>query len=144
MAERTWTERITVDAPAETVWRVMLDVATWPTWTASMTSVTVLEPGPLRVGSTVRIRQPRLPATVWTIDALVPGRSFSWRSRRPGVRTVAEHVIEPDAPGCTVTLVVRQSGPLAGVSARLFGGLVRRYMRMEAEGLRRESESRGS
>ncbi len=141
MAEQTWTERIDVDAPAEEVWRAMIDVTTWPTWTGSMDDVTVLDPGPLREGSSARVSQPRLPVTVWTVSELTPGRSFSWRSRRPGVRTVAEHDIRPDGEGCAVTLVVRQSGPLAGVSARLFGGLVRRYMRMEAEGLKRRVES---
>ena len=143
MAEHVWTERVRVDAPAPEAWRVLLDVPAWPTWTKSMQAVTVLDPGPLRVGSAVRIAQPRLPVAEWTVDELVPGQSFSWSSRRPGVRTVAEHHLHPDADGCALTLVLRQSGPLAGVSARLFGGLVRRYLRMEAEGLKRRVESGG-
>jgi uncharacterized membrane protein len=143
VAEQVWTERVRVDAPPGDVWRVLLDLAAWPTWTRSMRAVTPLDTGPVRVGSTVRISQPGLPVTDWTVDALAPGRSFSWTSRRPGVRTVAEHVVEPDTDGAVVTLVLRQSGPLAGVSARLFGRLVRRYLRMEAHGLKARAELEG-
>jgi uncharacterized membrane protein len=136
VADHVWTETVTIDAPPPQVWRVLLDVHAWPTWTRSMRSVTVLNSDPLRTGAVVRISQPRLPVTHWTVDELFPGQSFAWTSRRPGVRTVAEHHVEPHADGSAVTLVLRQSGPLAGVSARMFGQLIRRYLQMEANGLK--------
>jgi uncharacterized membrane protein len=141
VADHVWTETVTIDAPPPQVWRVLLDVHTWPTWTKSVRAVTVLDLGPLQTGSTVRIAQPRLPVTDWTVDTLVPGRSFTWTSRRPGVSTVAEHNLEPHADGSAVTLVLRLSGPLAGVSGRMFGRLIRRYMQMEANGLKSRVES---
>jgi hypothetical protein len=56
----------------------------------------------------------------------------------------ADHWIEPDGPGrSTVRLVFEQSGPLAPVLGMLAGRLTRRYVAMEAEGLRRRSESAG-
>ena len=66
---------VDVSAPPEAVWAVLADVGSWPTWTASITSVRPLSPDLLQVGSRVRIMQPRLPATVWTVSDLVEGAS---------------------------------------------------------------------
>ena len=49
---------IDIDAPADRVWGVLSDARAWPTWTPSVTSVEVLDDGPLRVGSRARIKQP--------------------------------------------------------------------------------------
>ncbi|CRK59566.1 hypothetical protein [Alloactinosynnema sp. L-07] len=40
---------VVIDASAERVWAVYADVARWPEWTKSVTSVTPLDPGPLRL-----------------------------------------------------------------------------------------------
>ena len=141
MTEHVWQETVVVTASPRQVWRVLLDVDAWPAWTRSMRAVTVLTPGPLALGSTVRISQPRLPVTDWAVTEMTRGRSFSWTSRRRRVTTVAEHHVAPHPDGCAVTLVLRQSGGAAGLSAGLFGRLIRRYLRMEAEGLKRRAES---
>jgi uncharacterized membrane protein len=141
MGEQVYTETIVVSAPAESVWDVLADVARWPEWTASMRDVQLLDAPPLRAGLRVRIKQPRLPQVTWTVQDVVPVRSFSWAARSGGVHTVADHRLDPTPDGTRVTLELRQSVPLAGVFHRLFGGLTQRYMRMEAEGLKRRAES---
>ena len=144
MGEHVYEEGVAVHAPAEAVWGLLVDVEQWPSWTASVQAVSRLDPAPLRVGSRVRIWQPRLPAATWTVGHLSPGRSFSWASQRTGVRTVADHRVEALPEGCRVTLELRQSGALAGLSRLLFGRLVRRFVRMEAQGLKRRAESLNS
>lgn len=141
MGERIYTETIVVSAPAEVVWDVLADVARWPEWTESMREVGLLDSPPLREGSRVRIKQPRLPTVTWTVEEVVPVQSFSWAARSGGVHTVADHRLDPAPDGTVVTLELRQNVPLAGVFHRLFGGLTQRYMRMEAEGLKRRAES---
>jgi hypothetical protein len=118
----------------------MYDVERWPEWTASMSSVQLVAGGPLLLGSRVRVRQPRLPATTWTVTELVPGESFTWVASGPGFTTTASHRIAPSASGSDVTLAVDQTGPLGVLVGRLTARLTRRYLTMEAEGLRARAE----
>jgi uncharacterized membrane protein len=133
---------ITVDisAPPEAMWAVISDVESWPEWTASVTSVRPLSPGPLQVGSRVRIKQPRLPATVWTVSDLVEGERFTWTATSPGVNTRASHRVVPAAEGSRVTLSIDQAGILGRLVGRLYDGLTSRYVQMEAAGLKQRSE----
>ena len=127
-----------VAAPADRVWAVLSDVERWPTWTASMSQV-VLD-GPLEVGAVAKIRQPKLPATAWTVTEVVPGRSFSWESKAPGSRAVGEHEITPTGDDtCEVRLMLDQTGPLGSLVGLLYRGLTRRYVQMEADGLAAEA-----
>ena len=127
-----------IAAPADQVWAILADVERWPTWTASMTSVELA--GPLSAGATARIRQPRLPATTWTVSEVVPGRSFTWRSVAPGSRAVGEHEVTPTGEAtCDVRLALEQSGVLGSAFGWLYRGLTRRYVQMEADGLSAEA-----
>jgi hypothetical protein len=118
----------------------MSDVERWPQWTASMTSVTRTSDGPLGVGSTALVKQPKLAPAPFTVTVWAPDRGFDWITRNPLVRAVGRHWIERHSWGSRVTLGVDFSGPLAGLVGWLYGGLTSRYVRMEAEGLKREVE----
>ncbi|SFO99011.1 Polyketide cyclase / dehydrase and lipid transport [Amycolatopsis arida] len=131
-----------ITAAADVAWAVLVDVERWPESTPSMTSVRRLDGGPLRVGSRARVRQPRLPPAVWEVTDLVEHREFTWRSRSVGVTTVGRHLLTPDGDGVVLTLVLEQSGPLAPVVGRLAGGLTRRYVTQETEGLACTAERR--
>ena len=71
---------IDIDASREKVWTVMTDVERWPEWTASVTSVALLDEAPFNVGSHARIHQPRLPVAVWTVTAFEPEHYFERKS----------------------------------------------------------------
>lgn len=133
---------IEVAAPAERVFDVYTDVEHWPDWTRSATRVERLDEGPFRVGSRARIRQPRLPVAVWEVTDLVPGRSFTWVARGPGVVTTGRHEITPAAePGrVTVTATLEQGGALGPLLGRLTRGLTNRYLDMEVRGLKARCE----
>jgi uncharacterized protein YndB with AHSA1/START domain len=137
----SYEREIAVSAAPERVWAVLEDVGSWPEWTPSMTSVRRAADGPLRVGERVRVRQPRLPPAVWRVTKVEPGRSFSWSSAVPGLHSAADHEVHPGPDGCAVVLRLVQSGPLAAVVWRLMARTVRRYVDLEAEGLRRRAEA---
>jgi uncharacterized protein YndB with AHSA1/START domain len=132
---------ITVVAAApERVWEVLVDVENWPGWTPSVTSITRLDEGPFRVGSRVRIKQPRLPVVTWTVTELSSGASFTWIATGPGFRTTASHRIHPGEPGSVVRLVLEQDGLIGQLIGRLTAGLTNRYLTMEGNGLRDRAE----
>jgi uncharacterized membrane protein len=133
---------VDIDAAPERVWAVMTDVETWPEWTDTVTSVTRLDEGPLKLDSTASIVQPKLPPTEYVVTEFSPGRSFTWVATSPGVRVTAQHHVEalPDG-GTRVRLGVEQAGPLGKVIGRLFfKGLTERYLATEAAGLKARSE----
>ena len=131
---------VTIAAQPADVFDRYLDVERWPQWTETVTTVDRLDEGPLAVGSRTRIKQPRLRTAVWEVTELVPGRSFTWVSRSPGLVTTGRHVVAPMAGGTVVTLSVEQSGPLGGLVGLLTKRLTRRYLALEAAGLKRLCE----
>jgi uncharacterized membrane protein len=128
-------------APAHEVFDTWADVAHWPEWTASVTSVERLDDGPLRVGSKARVRQPRLPAAEWEVTELVPAQSFTWVARGPGLVTTGSHHVEALPEGrCRVTAVLEQGGPLGGVMGLMTKGLTQTYLKTEVLGLKKHCE----
>jgi uncharacterized membrane protein len=133
---------IEITADPEAVWEVMSNVERWPDWNESVRSVQLLDRGGLWPGQRARIRQPRLPVAIWTVEQIEHGRSFSWRSDTTGLRSVGEHTVEAKDPDTSrVVLRLAHSGALAGPVRFLYGGMIRRYVKAEAEGLKRASEA---
>jgi uncharacterized membrane protein len=134
---------VTIDAEQQDVWAALVDVEHWPEWTESMNEVRWDDGSAVAVGNRALVKQPSLPTTRWTVTELDEGSAFSWQTSSPGVRTLGTHGITPGGDGgTTLTLGIQQSGALAGVVAALFGARTRRYVRMEAEGLKAAAEAR--
>ncbi|MGY0004531.1 SRPBCC family protein [Micromonospora sp. I033] len=134
-------ESVEIAADADRVWAVQTDVERWPEWTPSVTAARRLEPGPLTLGATARLAQPRLRPAIWRVTEFDPPHLFVWESDSPGVRSRGEHRIVPLADGrVRAELVMAQTGPLAGLVGLLAGRTIRRYLRQEADGLRRRCE----
>ena len=130
-----------IRASPASVWQVMRDVAQWPSWTTSISEVSVLDDEPLGVGSRVAIRQPGLPSATWEVTELEPEKGFTWVSRSPGVEVTARHQIEPTEAGSRVTLSVTYAGALGPLIGWLFRNKTDNYLLLEAHGLKRRTES---
>jgi hypothetical protein len=133
---------ITVHAPIGRVWDVYADVERWPAWTASVTTLELLDGPGLRLGARARIKQPRFPRLVWTVTDIEPGASWTWVSRSPGATTTATHRLTAVDPTTTrVDQTIEQTGVVGALVGRLAVRLTRRYLAMEAAGLRTRAES---
>ena len=131
-----------VHAGIDRLWSVLTDPRDWPRWTASMREVRLLDDG-LAPGSRVRIVQPRLPPMVWTVTEFVPERELTWAASAAGVVTTGTHSLGPGPDGTTrLRLGLEQRGVLAPLVRALVGRLSRRYVELEADGLRRAAEAR--
>jgi uncharacterized membrane protein len=134
---------IEIDAPAEVVWEVFTDVERWPDWTASVSRLTALDGEGLVPGRRFEIIQPKFPKLVWTVTAVDPGRSWTWTVRSFGATTHATHELVPIAGDRTmVRQRIDQQGPIGALVGRAVRGRTRRYLQLEAEGLKKTSEQR--
>jgi uncharacterized membrane protein len=146
---------IEIAASPELIWSTLSDVERWPEWTRSVSEVERLDTGDFGAGSRARVKQPGMPRLVWEVTEYVPGEVFSWASKAPGVTTTGGHRLVADPGGrdsggdvaddpVSVTLTLGQEGLLAPVVWRLTGPRSRRYVQMEADGLKRRCESGGA
>src|SRR4051812_48074941 len=130
---------ITIEAPIEIVWSIFTDVERWPTWASSFSSIELID-GPMGPGAKARIRQPGLPTVVWEVTKWEPGRSWSWAARSPGARTEASHVLTRSGENTVAEQSIVSSGPLGRLAAFVWRSLTRRYLAIEAAGLKQRSE----
>jgi uncharacterized protein YndB with AHSA1/START domain len=132
---------VDIDAPPEGVFAVLCDVERWPEWTPTMSHVQRLDIGPLAVGSSARVRQPKLRPAVWQVTEFEHNRNFTWTTRAPGLRMQAGHLVEPRGGGSRMALSFEMAGLIAPLVWRLYGGLIERYVATESQGLKKRSEA---
>jgi uncharacterized membrane protein len=126
-----------IPAPVDVVWRLTTDVSAWPTFMPTVQSLERLDEGPLRVGSSARVKQPAQTAAVWTVTRLEDKREFTWETKRMGIRMTGRHLLSPTADGTRNTLVLDVTGRGAGLFGALFGGAIRRSIKAENEAIQR-------
>ena len=134
-------DEILINAGIDRVWAVYTDVEHWPEWTASVRDIRYTDGDTLDVGARVQIAQPKLPTATWEVSSIDPGRSWTWIATGPGVRTTAMHTLEPAGTDKTrVQQTLVQSGPMGSIIGRVYSKLTRRYLAMEASGLKQRCE----
>ena len=135
------THTVTIAAPPDLVWSVLVDVERWPERIPTVDAVERLDAGPLAVGSRTRLQQPRLSTAVWTVTELTDGSSYTWESRSPGVTVTATHVVESHPEGSRLNLALTVSGPLSGIGWLMTRSLTKRYVATEAASIKRAAET---
>jgi hypothetical protein len=132
---------VEIDASARCVWDVYTDVERWPDWTASVTRVVPLDGPGIEVGKRFEIKQPRLPKLVWEVTQVDPRVSWTWRQRSPGGTTLGRHeVLSQDADRTLARQSIDQRGPIGVAVGLLMLRLTKRYLALEAAGLKQHSE----
>ena len=131
---------IEIEAPASVVWDVFTDVERWSEWTASIERIVALDGPGIEVGKRFEIKQPRMPKLVWEVTEVEPGVSWTWRQKAPGSTAFATHEVTAiDAERTIVRQRIDQRGPIGVTVGVLTRRLTRRYLDLEAQGLRSRS-----
>jgi uncharacterized membrane protein len=132
---------VDIDAPAAVVWDVFSDVERWPEWTASVTRLVALDGPGIGVGKRFEVKQPHMPKLVWEVTEVAPGVAWTWVQRSPGGVTVARHEVIPESDlRSRVRQQLDQRGAVGLVVGLLMRGMTRRYLELEAVGLKARSE----
>jgi uncharacterized membrane protein len=134
-------DAIEIDAPAQLVWELFSDVERWPEWTTSVTSLVGEDGANLAVGRRFSIKQPGMPKLIWTVTELDPGRSWTWVQTAPGAVASAHHEVIAQPDGRTlVRQRLVQRGVFGALVARLMAEKTKRFLAVEAQGLKNRSE----
>ncbi len=121
---------------------MLSDLEAWPRRIVTVDLVELLTPAPIGEGSSVRLRQPKLPEGTWHITVWDAPSYFEWTQKASGITNVAGHRVEALGEGrARLTLTLDMRGLLIPVVGRLYRGLTDRYMGLEAEGTKRAAES---
>jgi hypothetical protein len=140
----TFTHSIDIHAPPGTVWAIWSDIERWSDWTASISKIDKLSPGPLAIGLRARFHQPKLPTAIWRVTHVEENRGFTWVSASPGARVTGIHNIEPIANGSRATMTLIFVGPIALLFGWLTRSLAQHYLQLEANGLKARSEQKAT
>jgi hypothetical protein len=134
-------DKIDIQATCELVWRVTIDVESWPLWSPAMVKIILKDSRGFKAGSSALIKQKLLPETLWVVTELTPNKSFSWQTKALGIEMVGTHILIPGDSG--VTSILRME--MLGWMIRLFGPvmkkLVARALKEENWGLKNYCES---
>ena len=133
---------VEIGASQQRVWDVLTNLEAWPQRIETVESVELLTPPPIRTGSRVRLKQPKLPEGTWDITEWDPPSWFEWTQKTGGITSVAGHRVEALGEGrARLTLTLDMRGLLIPIVGLFYRGMTNRYMELEAEGMKRAAES---
>lgn len=108
---------ILVRAPAERIFRIYQDVASWHTWDPDTKEASLQ--GPFAVGSRGRLTPTKGSAVSMVLTKVEHDACFTVESRIPFFRMVFDHELVPRASDVQVTHRVVFSGPLSFLLGRM-------------------------
>lgn len=127
---------------SQQVWTVLADVERWPQWMPTVSRVQRVGSEGMQRGCRFRLAQPGLPQAVWAVTAVWENRFFTWQSRSPGLRIVADHILTEEPDGSTYVLLrLSFDGVLGKLASRLIRARTQHYLAQEAAALKRQAES---
>jgi len=109
--------RITVQAPANTIFQIYADVQNWHTWDPDTKKATL--DGPFEAGCRGRLTPGKGNTVPMLLTQVEADRCFTVESKIPLFRMVFEHELAPAGDGTEVIHRVTFSGPLSFLLGRM-------------------------
>lgn len=97
------TVELSISAPPEAAWTVLVDLTAWPKWGPTVSGAALGHPGPLGPGSRGKIWTPVGVPLPFEITEFVEGRAWAWNVA--GVPATRHEVI-PTRRGCLLSFGV--------------------------------------
>ena len=103
-----WTINRRIDAPADVVWGILVDLTLWPQWGPSVSGAE-LDGDTFELGAAGRVRTAVGISLPFVISEFDPGRSWGWRVA--GVPATG-HGVKPDGAGCRAWMSAPRWAPV--------------------------------
>ncbi len=129
---------VRIDGPPAQVWRVLVDIEQWPSWSPSVASVV---PESDDEQTAYRIDQPPLPHALWTITDWRPERGFTWQTQGASSLMTMTFHLEPSAGSTHVSVDVQWSGAMAWMARAAYGPVSLRYADTHLRALKQMCEA---
>lgn len=137
---RSYQATALIDAPAEQVWRVLTDIAAWPSWDSGVIKVD----GRLALGEKLSITVEANPGRVFPVKVVTLREPdlIVFRGGMPLGLFVGErtYTLERDRSATRFTMRELYTGPLAGMIFKSIPDLGPSFQQF-ADGLKQQSES---
>jgi hypothetical protein len=127
-------------ASPDRLWLLASDIERWGDRLPTVDSARPLGSGPTGVGSRFEVRQPGLRKAIWEVTDWQQGRSFTWVSTVPGIRSTATHTVHDHGDGSELELSLEWSGAMAKIVERFIGRKAKGMVETEAETFARLAE----
>ena len=133
-------EDVLVDAPPDRVWNEVVDFEARPLWAPRVKQARIVDGGPLKEGSRIRLKIGRDRFTPTVVEIRPPGR-LTLLVRGPGFRVNHVYELRPAGDTTSLTLTGHYSGLIGRLVARFMRRSVRRDLTDELAALKRAAEA---
>lgn len=135
-------EEVVVDRSATEAWKHLSQLERWPSWAAHIKSMQPTPPGELTASTTVVLHMSAGPRVTMSVTAYDPPRSWIWEGRSMGMTTRFEHRFEElEGSRTRILFLAWVSGALSGPGGLVFGGMMKRALRVALPRLKAEIEA---
>ena len=132
-------ESITVAAPPGHVWDSTVDYESRPRWAPRVKKATIVDGGPLREGSRIRLHIGRDRFTARVVE-FQPPRRLSLLVKGPGFRVNHVYELTPNQEATELVLTGRFRGVVGSLVARFMRGTVQRDLTDELAAIKAAAE----
>jgi uncharacterized protein YndB with AHSA1/START domain len=130
-----------VEAPLETVWRIISDLTNWPNWNHGVSKIRV--DGPVEPGTTFVWRADGS-KIVSRLEHVAPPHRIAWSGKIFGIRAVHVWELAAEAGGTRVCTEESFEGPLARLFPDFARKTIGRALARAISSLKSEAESKSS